>query len=57
MTKWNATPQAAAVPLSPAPREATQAPEKVQRALEIRESSAKAREGKPLAFPTHRLSR
>jgi hypothetical protein len=27
---------------------------KTERALEIRESTAKAREGKPLAFPTRR---
>ncbi len=30
---------------------------KVARALEVRESSAKARAGKPLAFPTGRMRR
>jgi len=28
---------------------------KIERALEIRKSSAKAREGKPLAFPANRM--
>lgn len=27
---------------------------KIERAKEVREASAKIREGKPLAFPTHR---
>jgi hypothetical protein len=29
--------------------------EKVERAKEIREAAQKVREGKPLAFPTHRV--
>lgn len=29
---------------------------KIEKALEIRKSSSKAREGKPLAFPTHRMT-
>lgn len=29
---------------------------KIETALEIRKSSSKAREGKPLAFPTHRMA-
>lgn len=44
------------IPLAP-PKDTTAklVTEKVQRALEVRESSAKAREGRPLAFPTQRV--
>jgi hypothetical protein len=41
-------------PPLPQPREADASQKKIERALEIREASSKAREGKPLVFPTRR---
>jgi hypothetical protein len=38
----------------PAKREESRSNGKIERALEVRKSSSKAREGKPLAFPTQR---
>jgi len=49
MTRLLGTPPTASAPKSDASR-------KIETALEIRKSSSKAREGKPLAFPTHRMA-
>jgi hypothetical protein len=47
------TTEPAALKAPPASKPATIA-KKIERAKEVRESSSKLREGKPLAFPTHR---